>query len=139
MTRIPGAACGGGEVLSEASSGLLHVTSGCRSSSPFAVVRGLISRTQHLQAGLRRATTCAATTRNTRGLAACNTLVRDWSLVLLVDPEHDEQLPEGAEEHHQDGVERVLFDAERGHDESREAGEREEPAQPRPRKKGEQI
>ena len=39
-----------------------------------------------------------------------------------MDPEHDEQLPEGAEEHHQDGVERVLFDAERGHDESREAG-----------------
>ena len=56
-----------------------------------------------------------------------------------MDPEHDEQLPEGAEEHHQDGVERVLFDAERGHDESREAGEREEPAQPRPRKTGEQV
>ena len=51
-------------------------------SSRFAVVRGLISSTQHLQAGLRRATTCAATTRNTRGLAACNTLVRELLVVI---------------------------------------------------------
>ena len=113
-----------------------HVTSGCRSSSrqyeDFFSYTGSCKEPFYEQ--LR-----AATTRNTRGLAACNTLASELSGLLLVDPEHDEQLPEGAEEHHQDGVERVLFDAERGHDESREAGEREEPAQPRPRKKGEQI